>query len=218
MKDEQKNIEDENKDEPFDLSFLEEDLAKLPNEPVPETGNFDGARFGAIEIDPSADLEEQIEQAMEKARESGLPEEVVERLRDAITSRMGAASGLLNTARNFSTSAAFAAMLAGSDEFTQALGLMGHEYHRKLVKIFGDMSAGYAQIPICQCELTNDKSVNHQHSEITPPGAPVDYDEKRKEFVRVTKRFQRDCSALSALVFGIGVGGVQFEFDNEHEA
>jgi hypothetical protein len=80
------------------------------------------------------------------------------------------------------------------------------------------MSAGYAQIPICQCELTNDKSVNHQHSEITPPGAPVDYDEKRKEFVRVTKRFQRDCSALSALVFGIGVGGVQFEFDNEHEA
>ena len=64
MKDNEKNPEGENTDEPFDLSFLEEDLAKLPSEPVPETGSFDGARFGAIEIDPSADLEEQIEQAM----------------------------------------------------------------------------------------------------------------------------------------------------------
>jgi hypothetical protein len=210
MNDNEKNPEGENIEEPFDLSFLEEDLAKLPSEPSPETGSFDGAKFGAIEIDPSADLEEQIEQAMEKAREAGLPEEVVERLRDAITSRMGAASGLLNTALNFATGAAFATMIAGSDEFTQALGLLGHDYHKKLVKIFGDMSAGYAQIPICQCELTNDKSVNHQHSTITPPGAPSDYDEKRKEFVGVTKRFQRDCAALSALVFGIGIGGAQF--------
>ena len=210
MKDNEKNPEGENIEEPFDLSFLEEDLAKLPSEPSPETGSFDGAKFGAIEIDPSADLEEQIEQAMAKAREAGLPEEVVERLRDAITSRMGAASGLLNTALNFATGAAFATMLAGSDEFTQALGLLGHDYHKKLVKIFGDMSAGYAQIPICQCELTNDKSVNHQHSTITPPGAPSDYDEKRKEFVGITKRFQRDCAALSELVFGIGIGGAQF--------
>ena len=214
MKDNEKNPEGENIEEPFDLSFLEEDLAKLPSEPSPETGSFDGAKFGAIEIDPSADLEEQIEQAMAKAREAGLPEEVVDRLRDAIVTRMGAASGLLNTALNFATGAAFATMLAGSDEFTQALGLLGHEYHRKLVRIFGDMSAGYAQIPISQCELTNDKALNHQHSELTPPGAPADYDEKRKEFVRVTKRFQRDCAALSTLVFGIGIGGSQFDSED----
>jgi len=210
MKDDTKNTGGENIEEPFDLSFLEEDLAKLPDEPTPETGSFDGVKFGSVEIDPSADLEEQIEQAMTKAREAGLPEDMVEKLRDAITSRLGAASGLLNTAQNFSTSPAFATMLAGSDEFTQALGLLGHNYHRKLVKIFGDMTAGYAQIPICQCELTNDKYVNHQHSAITPPGAPADYDEKRKEFVSTTKRFQRDIAALSTLVFGIGIGGSSF--------
>ena len=215
MNDSGKNKDEENKDEPFDLSFLEEDLGKLPDAPdtSPESDNFQGAKFGSIEIDPSAPLEEQIEGAMEKAREAGLPEDVIERLKQAIMSRMGASDALLNTARNFAQSAAFAAMLAGTDEFTQALGLLGHEYHKKLVQIFGDMSAGYAQIPICQCELTNQKDLNHQHSAITPPGAPADYDEKRKQFVGVTKRFQRDCAALSTLVFGIGIGGVQF--DNE---
>jgi hypothetical protein len=210
MKDDTKNTGGDSIEEPFDLSFLEEDLAKLPDEPTPETGSFEGVKFGSVEIDPSADLEEQIEQGMAKAREAGLPEEVVEKLRDAITSRLGAASGLLSMAQNFATSAAFATMLSGSDEFTQALGLLGHNYHRKLVKIFGDMSTGYAQIPICQCELTNDKLVNHQHSAITPPGAPADYDEKRKEFVRTTKKFQRDIAALSTLVFGIGIGGSSF--------
>jgi hypothetical protein len=216
MNDQPKNPEDESVEEPFDLSFLEEDLAKLPNSPPEESGAFDGAKFGAIEIDPSAPLEEQIEAAMQKARDAGLSEDVVDRLKQAITSRMGAADGLLNTARNFATSAAFATMLAGSDEFTQALGLLGHEYHKKLVKIFGDMSVGYAQIPICQCELTNQPNLNHQHSAITPPGAPADYDEKRKQFVGVTKRFQRDCAALSTLVFGIGIGGVQFG-NEEHK-
>jgi hypothetical protein len=208
MNDEQKNNEDENADEPFDLSFLEEDLAKLPNAPPEETGNFDGAKFGRIEIDPSAPLEEQLEAAMQQARDAGMSEDVVERLKDAITHRIGAADGLLNTAKNFATSAAFAAMLGGSDEFTQALGLLGHAYHVKLTKIFSDQE--YLKIPICQCELTNDKSMNHQHSTITPPGAPADYDEKRKQFVGVTKRFQRDCAALATLVFGIGIGGVQF--------
>ena len=210
MNDDTKNTGGENIEEPFDLSFLEDDLSKLPDEPTPETGSFDGVRFGSVEIDPSADLEEQIEQGMAKAREAGLPEDVVEKLRDAITSRLGAANGLLSMAQNFATSPAFATMLAGSDEFTQALGLLGHDYHRKLVKLFGDMSAGYAQIPICQCELTNDKLVNHQHSTMTPPGAPADYDEKRKEFVSTTKRFQRDIAALSTLVFGIGIGGASF--------
>jgi len=76
-------------------------------------------------------------------------------------------------------------------------------------------TADWIQVPICQCELTNQPDVSHQHSAITPPGAPADYDEKRKEFVRITKQFQRECAALSTLVFGIGIGGSQF--DNRSE-
>ena len=46
MKNNEKNPEGENMDEPFDLSFLEEDLAKLPSEPVPETGSLTGLGSG----------------------------------------------------------------------------------------------------------------------------------------------------------------------------
>ncbi len=212
MKDERKS-KDDNMDEPFDLSFLEEDLSKLPDAPEPDSGSFEGARFGRIEIDPSLPLEAQIEQAKEVARAAGIPEEIVDRLANAIENRMAASHGLMSTARNFSKSAAFATMMAGSDEFTTALGIMGHEYHGKLAEIYGDGT--YIMVPLCVCELTNDPTMQHRHSAITPPGAPADYDEKRRQFVRVTKKFQRDCAALATLVFGIGIGGVQFDNDRE---
>lgn len=205
--------EDGGLEEPFDLSFLEEDLSKLPDSAPEEAAEFSGAKFGAYEIDPSAPLEEQVERIEQAAREQGMPEEVIEKLKEAIVHKLSASDALLNTAKNFSVSAAFATMLAGAEEFTQALGLLGHAYHTKLNKIFGDGS--YLQVPICQCELTNDPNINHQHSELTPPNAPADYAKKRKEFVRVTKKFQRDCAALSALVFGIGIGGVQFANDED---
>jgi hypothetical protein len=212
MTDEQKS-KDDNMDEPFDLSFLEEDLSKLPDAPESDSGSFEGAKFGKIEIDPSLPLEAQIEQAKEAARAAGIPEDIVEKLANAIGNRMAASHGLMSTARNFSTSAAFATMMAGSDEFTTALGIMGHEYHGKLAEIYGDGT--YIMVPLCVCELTNDPTMQHQHSAITPPGAPADYDEKRKQFVRTTKKFQRDCAALATLVFGIGIGGVQFGGDHD---
>ena len=213
MNSDEKNNE-ENSEEPFDLSFLEESLKDMPESPaeeVPNAGSFGGTKFGAIEIDPSLPLEEQVEAAAQAARNAGLPEDVVERIKEAIVDKIGAATGLVNTALNFASSAAFATMLAGSEEYSQALALIGHEYHKKINDMFG--GSEWIQIPICMCQLTNEPDLNHQHSTITPPGAPEDYDEKRKEFIRITKQFQRDCAALSTLVFGIGIGGVQF--DNE---
>ena len=213
MNSDEKNNE-ENSEEPFDLSFLEESLKDIPDSPAEEVmnaGSFGSTKFGAIEIDPSLPLEEQVEAAAEAARNAGLPDDVVERIKEAILHKIGAATGLVNTALNFASSAAFATMLAGSEEYSQALALIGHEYHKKINDIFGDSE--WIQIPICVCQLTNQPNLNHQHSTITPPNAPADYDEQRKEFIRLTKQFQRDCAALSTLVFGIGIGGVQF--DNE---
>jgi|14_taG_2_1085336.scaffolds.fasta_scaffold19006_2 hypothetical protein len=215
MENTEKNNEQQ-PDEPFDLSFLEESLKDIPESPLEEAvnaGSFGGTKFGAIEIDPNRPLEEQIELAAEAAREAGLPDDVVEKLKEAIFHKIGAATGLVNTALNFAKSAAFATMMSGSEEYTQALAIIGHEYHRKINSMFG--TADWIQVPICQCELTNQPDVSHQHSAITPPGAPADYDEKRKEFVRITKQFQRECAALSTLVFGIGIGGSQF--DNRSE-
>jgi len=213
MNSDEKNNE-ENSEEPFDLSFLEESLKDIPDSPAEEVmnaGSFGSTKFGAIEIDPSLPLEEQGEAAAEAARNAGLPDDVVERIKEAILHKIGAATGLVNTALNFASSAAFATMLAGSEEYSQALALIGHEYHKKINDTFGDSE--WIQIPICVCQLTNQPNLNHQHSTITPPNAPADYDEQRKEFIRLTKQFQRDCAALSTLVFGIGIGGVQF--DNE---
>jgi|TARA_R110000822_G_scaffold60957_8_gene151311 hypothetical protein len=213
MNSDEKNNE-ENSEEPFDLSFLEESLKDIPDSPAEEVmnaGSFGSTKFGAIEIDPSLPLEEQVEAAAEAARNAGLPDDVVERIKEAILHKIGAATGLVNTALNFASSAAFATMLAGSEEYSQALALIGHEYHKKINDTFGDSE--WIQIPICVCQLTNQPNLNHQHSTITPPNAPADYDEQRKEFIRLTKQFQRDCAALSTLVFGIGIGGVQF--DNE---
>ena len=215
MNDDGKNNE-EQADEPFDLSFLEDSLKDIPDSPqedVLEAGRFGGTKFGAIEIDPSLPLEEQIEAAAEAARQAGIPDEVVDKLKEAIAHKIGAATGLVNTALNFAGSAAFATMLAGSDEYSQALALLGHEYHKKINDVFGDSE--WVQVPICVCQLTNQPDLNHQHSAITPPGAPADYDEKRRAFVQITKRFQRDCAALTTLVFGIGIGGVQFDNDRE---
>jgi hypothetical protein len=192
----------------------EESLKDIPDSPAEEVmnaGSFGSTKFGAIEIDPSLPLEEQVEAAAEAARNAGLPDDVVERIKEAILHKIGAATGLVNTALNFASSAAFATMLAGSEEYSQALALIGHEYHKKINDTFGDSE--WIQIPICVCQLTNQPNLNHQHSTITPPNAPADYDEQRKEFIRLTKQFQRDCAALSTLVFGIGIGGVQF--DNE---
>ena len=213
MNSNEKNNED-NSEEPFDLSFLEESLKDIPDSPVEEVsnaGSFGGTKFGAIEIDPSLPLEEQVEAAAQAARDAGLPDDVIERIKEAIFHKIGAATGLVNTALNFASSAAFATMLAGSEEYSQALALIGHEYHKKINDTFGDSE--WIQIPICVCQLTNQPDLNHQHSTITPPNAPADYDEQRKQFIRITKQFQRDCAALSTLVFGIGIGGVQF--DNE---
>jgi hypothetical protein len=213
MNSDEKNNE-ENSEEPFDLSFLEESLKDIPDSPAEEVmnaGSFGSTKFGAIEIDPSLPLEEQVEAAAEAARNAGLPDDVVERIKEAILHKIGAATGLVNTALNFASSAAFATMLAGSEEYSQALALIGHEYHKKINDTFGDSE--WIQIPICVCQLTNQPDLNHQHSTITPPNAPADYDEQRKQFIRITKQFQRDCAALSTLVFGIGIGGVQF--DNE---
>jgi hypothetical protein len=213
MNSDEKNNE-ENSEEPFDLSFLEESLKDIPDSPAEEVmnaGSFGSTKFGAIEIDPSLPLEEQVEAAAEAARNAGLPDDVVERIKEAILHKIGAATGLVNTALNFASSAAFATMLAGSEEYSQALALIGHEYHKKINDTFGDSE--WIQIPICVCQLTNQPNLNHQHSTITPPNAPADYDEQRKQFIRITKQFQRDCAALSTLVFGIGIGGVQF--DNE---
>tara|TARA_R100000664_G_C2759516_1_gene149412 strand:+ start:1759 stop:2397 length:639 start_codon:yes stop_codon:yes gene_type:complete len=204
--------QDDNKKEPFDLSFLEEDLQKLPDPPSEEAGGFEVSKVAGFAIDPSMPLEEQIEAAAEAARQSGIPDEAVESLKEVIRGKIGAAKGLINTAKGFASSPAFATMMNGSDEYLQALGMLGHEYHRQLAKLFG--SENYSLIPLCQCEISSDPLINHEHSNATPPNAPSDYAEKRTKFVRLTKKFQRECAALTTLVFAVGVGGVQF---NESE-
>ena len=200
---------DGDKKEPFDLSFLEEDLSNLPDPPAEEPGGFEPRKVAGFSIDPSMPLDEQIEQAAEAARQSGIPDEVVESLKDVIRSKVGAAKGLVDTAKNFADSPAFATMMHGSEEYLQALGMLGHQYHKHLAELFGD--ANYSLIPLCQCEVSNDLGLSHEHSEITPPNAPPDYHEKRTKFVRLTKKFQRECAALTTLVFAIGVGGVLLE-------
>ena len=154
MNSDEKNNE-ENSEEPFDLSFLEESLKDIPDSPAEEVmnaGSFGSTKFGAIEIDPSLPLEEQVEAAAQAARDA-LPDDVVERIKEAILHKIGAATGLVNTALNFASSAAFATMLAGSEEYSQALALIGHEYHKKINDTFGDSE--WIQIPICVCQLTN---------------------------------------------------------------
>jgi len=210
---------DKNSEEPFSLDWLEPALNEMPDAPPDaESGhqdigdNFGEMNLGAIKVDPTGDLEDILKSAEDAARAQGLPDEAIDKLKQLIAYKLEGGIGLMNTAKNFAGSPSFAAMLQGAEQFTNVLGLLGHEYHRILVRKFGD--GEYARIPICQCELTKEPT-DHEHSSITPPNAPTDYDEKRKEFVVITKKFQRTVAALAALVYGIGIGGVQFGPEGE---
>lgn len=211
-------IEDPN-EEFINLDWLQPELDKMPDAPKDAEASREGFKIQDkdgdpidLNIDSSIPVEESIKNAERQLLERGLPQEVIDKVKEAIVKAAKRDMRLLDETGNFAQSPAFSYMIDGAPWVRRIMQILGHNYHTLLSKVFMSDDGLHASIPACACEIellgkahniesTDDEGGNH------PDGAPPDFLAKQSQFISATREFQDAILAVAILCFSIGREG-----------